>query len=582
MEILRHIEEHLKNSIPKYVLGFLALLTVDALIMVTPKLLGYVVDLIKAGRITKGELVVYPLILVGLALIIALMRFMWRIFITSESRKLENYMRDKIFAHLTGLDTDFFIRSKTGDLMAHVTNDVNAVRFAFGMGLVISVDSIFVAVTTILLMCFTIDIRLTLLAILPMVIVGIILGITAGGLQRRFRKVQDSFSALTEYVQESYSGIRVIKSYAQGDTFGEGFDKVNSQYKNDNISLIKVWGAVIPLVGLVTSMCMLIALLYGGRLVIDGTISLGDFLACMSYIGLLMWPMLSTGWIINVFHKCRASLNRINRILDAYPTIKDAPNTFEIEDGAEPEVEFVNVSFAYPGTDKKVLEDISFKVKGGESLGIVGRTGSGKTTLGRLLLRQYEKDEGEINIYNYPIESLKIKDIREKTAWVPQDSFLFSESISFNISLGREGISEEKILESASVAALDRDYGQFEFGIDTIVGERGLTLSGGQRQRVGIARALAGDGDILLLDDCLSALDVNTEALILSNLKEYRKSKTTIVIAHRLTAVMDFDQIIVMDRGRIAERGTHEELLMEKGIYNELFYQQMKEGSLRS
>jgi len=575
----KHIEDFFKKYKWKYILGIFVLLFVDGLQLITPKILGYVTDALSAHTLSMKEIFFYAFLIVLIAVFIAAFRYLWRMLIIGSSRQLEFWLRNKLFAHLEKLSLNYFYHNKTGDLMAHATNDINAVRMAFGMGIVMMTDAIFLTASTIIIMMVSIDIKFTLIALIPFPFVAFIVMFFGKLIQKRFKRVQEAFSNLTDKAQESFSGIRVIKSFVQEESEINNFAKANEANLKANMNLVKVWGAMSPLVIFLSALSFVITLYYGGTLVIDKVISLGQLVSFISYLELLTWPMMAIGHVINVLQRGIASMTRINEILDTEPEIHDDDNTLDI-DNFEESIEFRNLSFTYPGAKVPALSDINIKLEKGKTLAVIGKTGSGKSTLANLLLRLYNVEEGSILLGGYDINKIPIDLLRRKIGYVPQDNFLFSCSIRDNIAFADENMPFEKIEEAAKITSVHDDIIGFPNKFDTQLGERGVTLSGGQKQRVSIARAIAKNPGIMIFDDCLSAVDTKTEEKILSNLKEVTKDRTSIIIAHRISTVKHADEIIVLDEGRIIERGTHDELVALGGYYSSIYHKQLLEEKI--
>lgn len=462
--------------------------------------------------------------------------------------------------------------------MAHATNDINAVRMALGPGIIMSVDASFLAISIILIMIFTIDPKLTILALLPLPVIALIVTRFGKVIHSRFLKVQEAFSSLTDKVQESISGIRVIKAFVQEKEEIENFRKENLKNFKANMDMIKIWGLFDPTVQFLAALSFTIALLHGGIQVIKGIITLGDFVAFTSYLGMLIWPMMAFGWVINIFQRGSASMERLNIIFSEVPEITDNyadPNITTIEGN----IEIRNLTFSYKKGLPPVLKNINISLPKGKTLAIIGKTGSGKSTLVNLLARLYKVPQDTIFIDGHDINEIPLKVLRQSIGFVPQDNFIFSDTIANNIAFVKEE-SLEKIQEFATMADVHKDIMDFPQQYQTIVGERGVTLSGGQKQRIAIARALIKEPKILILDDSLSAVDTNTEETILNNLREYMKNRTTIIVSHRISTIKNADEIIVLDNGEIVERGTHEELIKLKGLYNSIYEKQQMENAI--
>jgi ATP-binding cassette, subfamily B, multidrug efflux pump len=567
----------IENKWP-YILGILWLLAVDLLQLFVPEILRRFTDQMVANTATFQDLYRYGIYILLVGIGIAFFRFLWRMYINTISRKLEYELRNRLFFNLQGLSTQYFNKHKTGDLMAHATNDINAVRMALGPGIVMITDAFFITVVAVTMMIITTDYRLTFFALLPLPVLATIIGKFGKVVNHRFKSVQEAFSNLTDTVQENLMGIRVVKSYVQEDAEIDKFQDKNHRLFNENMLLVKLFGMFFPIVQFVSSISYLIVILYGGILVVYGQISLGDFIAFNTYLALLIWPMMAVGWVINVLQRGAASMDRINKILDAKPDIMDSPEAKAMNINGS--ITFDNVSFCYPDSKAYALKDFSMHIPAGKSLGVIGRTGSGKTTIVSVLLRLYDVDQGNIYIDDQAIKKIKLKSLREQIGYVDQDSFLFSTTIARNIAFGLDEFTQEEVERAAKSAQIHENIISFPKKYETFVGERGITLSGGQKQRVSIARALIKEPKILILDDSLSAVDTDTEEKILESLKRERKGKTSIIIAHRISTIKECDQIIVVDEGKILEQGVHEELLKNKQLYYELYQKQLLEEKI--
>jgi len=559
----------------RYALGVFWLVIVNSAQLVIPYLLGQITDQIEAKEAVTTDLWRFAAYILAIAAVIVLCRFMWRIFIMGTARKLEYHLRDKLFSHLQKLSTNFYNENSTGDLMAHATNDINAVRMALGPGIVMFIDALFLTLATIFMMSRTIDFRLTILALLPLPFMAGMVLFVGRIIHTRFKAVQAAFSDLTDRVQENLSGIRVIKSFVQEEAEIERFDHIARQLIDKNMALIKVWGVFMPLVQLISGISYLIVLFYGGVMVIDGSITLGAFIAFNSYLAMLIWPMMAMGWVINVLQRGASSMERLKVLLEKKPEIFDKPDVKKIN-RLHGELEIRNLSFIYPD-GSGVLKNINLKLPRGNTLAIIGRTGSGKSTLANLLLRLYDPPPGTIMIDGVDINQIPLAVLRRDIGYVPQDGFLFSTSIHDNIAFADDNLTRKQVEEAAHMARVYDNIIEFPEKFDTFVGERGVTLSGGQKQRVTIARALIKDPVILILDDCLSAVDTHTEEEILQELKHYMVGRSNIIISHRVSTVEDADEIVVMDQGLIVEQGTNEELLKAGGLYQRLYHKQQLE-----
>lgn len=497
------------------------------------------------------------------------------------SRLLEFRLRNRLYKHLQKMSTNYFNNKKTGDLMAHATNDINAVRMAAGPGVIMIVDAIVIILIAVILMSQTISLKLTLVALIPLPFLTIATQKFGKMMHIRSRAIQESFSGISERVQENLSGMRVIKSFVQEREEVSKFKEANQDYVDKNMDFERVHVLFHSIIVFLSGLSLLIVLFYGGLLVIGQEITLGDFVAFNSYVGLLTWPMMALGRVVNILQRGAASMGRLNTIYDTEPEIFDYPelvneNITEIK-GA---LTIKDLTFAYPGTAVNVLENINIDLPQGKTLAIIGRTGSGKTTLTNLLLRLYNSEEGEIKIDGNELNTIPLEVLRNNIGYVPQDNFLFTTSIRENIAFGIDEYDDEMIERASRAANIYDDIMDFPEQFATMVGERGVSLSGGQKQRISIARALIKEPSILILDDSLSAVDTNTEETILSNLRELRGELTTIIIAHRVSTIKEADEIIVLDEGKIIERGRHEELLALAGSYYELYEQQLLEDMI--
>ena len=581
MRELRLIGGYAKSRWLHYAAGILALAAVDLMNVYIPQFTGQITDGLKAGTIGMDGVwrLIGLIILMGAAM--AAGRFGWRYFIFGAALDVRRRLQEDLFAHLEKLSMRYYNEHKTGDLMAHFTNDMRSVQMLMGPTVVTAFDATVMLVMVLGKMMFYVDMRLTLVAVIPLLL--IMYGDYYYGkvMHRKFFAKQRAFSDLTDQVQEAVSGIRVIKAFVQERQELAAFARVNRLNQDRNMAVARTQALFMPLLDLVIGVSGLLTLLYGGYLTIAGEITLGQFEAFNLYIAMLVWPMLAAGECITFISQGMASLKRIRTILDEKPEIVDGA---EVKDVAalRGEIELDGLTFAYPDQeDVTVLDSIRVHVDQGSTLAVLGRTGSGKSTLANLLLRLYDAKSDMIRIDGRPICEIPLSVLRRDVAYVPQESFLFSDTLERNIAFGAERKSREEIQRAARDACIHSNIMDFPEGYDTMVGERGVTLSGGQKQRSAIARALLKDAPILILDDALSAVDTDTEEQILENLRRSRAGRTTIIIAHRISTIQSADRILVLDEGRAAEYGSHEELMALGGIYRSIHDKQQLEKQLR-
>jgi len=545
---------------------------VDFLQLVIPRVVKTAVDDLQFGSATQQSLLTCGFYIVFLALLIGILRFFWRILLLGFSRSLETDLRSRLFAHILTLDRFFFQRRTTGEIMALATNDLSSVQLASGMGLVALVDAAFMGVATIAFMAY-ISPGLTAIAIAPMPLLAIITRFLSARLHRRFKKVQEQFSALTEFARSTISAIRLIKAYTLEAYQGKRFEAMGETYIQDNVRLSMVYGTLFPISGFIGNAGLLLVLVFGGRMAIEGTITAGDFVAFINYLMLMTWPMMAIGWVTDLFQRGVTSLGRIQSLFNEKPDLRD-PLTSQPPAALSGGIELKNLSFSYPHHTQLALQDIDLEIRPGQFLGIVGRTGSGKTTLCHLLTRLYPVEDGTIFFDGRDANSLPLSAIREGIAFVPQEVILFSDTLAFNITMGKPDATQEEIERVSKAAAIHDEIMAMKDGYLTRIGEHGVKLSGGQRQRVAIARALLLNRPILIIDDGLSAVDMETEHNIIGSIADYRKGNTCIIVSHRVAPLADADGILVMEHGCIVASGKHETLLEASPFYAGIYRQQ--------
>ena len=559
-------------------LGMGALVLKDMCGAALPYVIGKGVDAITKAFDVRAVLW-FALGLVGLSAIKGLFQYWMRVVIIGISRDIEYDLRNDLFAHLVALSSDFYGRMRTGDIMARATNDLNAVRMMLGPGIMYWTETSITFVFVFLVMLWT-DWRLTLLALLPAPLISLAVMYFGRLIHSRFERIQKMFSDISSRVQENISGVRVIRAYVQEEAELRQFEKLNRDYITQNLKLARISGLFLPLLQALVGITLLMVLWIGGARLIEGRITLGQFVMFNTYMGVLVWPMIAFGWVVNLMQRGTASLRRINEIIKERPTITEPARPRRLPEPVAGEIEFRDVVVEY--STGRALDGISLLIPAGSTVAIVGHTGSGKSTLVHLLPRLLDPTSGSVLLDGIDLRELSPAELRRQIGFVPQETFLFSATLAENIAFGEESATEEQIRSAAELAGLASDLEGFPDGYQTMVGERGITLSGGQKQRTAIARAVVRNPRILILDDALSSVDTLTEDRILNHLEEVRRGRTTILISHRVSTVRNADRIFVVEKGRIAEEGSHAELLELGGYYADLYQKQLLEEELEA
>ncbi len=557
--------------------GLTALILVDFLQLIIPRVIKRGVDALESLTVTPSDLLRLAGIIIFIAVFVVLLRFIWRYMIIGFSRLLEQAVRNRIFSHILKMDAPFFEKRTAGDLMAHSSNDLAAVQMACGMGLVAAVDALVMSLAAIGFM-IAIHPLLTLLALLPMPFLAVATRVLSAKLHRRFATVQEEFSELTEFSRSNLISIGLIKAYTMENFQTERFDRIGKKYVRSNLRVAVIQGLVTPLATLVGSAGMLVVLYFGGRLVIETTITLGDFVAFITYLYMLIWPMMAIGWVANLVQRGLTSLDRIHGLVTTEAMLPDPVPEKELEKLVQPGYRLTHLTFTYPLGSGPVLRDLSLNLGPGIH-GVTGRTGSGKSTLCRLLARLYPLADGMLLFGGLEVNRLPLAFIRSHIGYVGQEPVLFSDTIAANIALGRPDARREEIVEAAVNAAIHEDILAQKDGYDTLIGERGVKLSGGQRQRLALARALLCDHPVLIIDDGLSAVDVATEHEVFAGLKRHFQGKTVVIVSNRIKLLSMTDHIIILGEGAVQSEGDHDHLLATNSLYRTMFEKQMQQDS---
>ena len=571
-QIFRKLGWFFKLRWKTYTLAIGGLIACALLSAAIPLIIGNLVDEMARGSITWTSLTQQTGLLLAIGIVMYGLRYMWRSNLFGNSTLLEAIMRNRLFDHFTKMDQKFYGQYRTGDLMAHATNDLAALRFVAGGGIITLTDSLSITVVTLFSMIFIIDWQLTLFTILPFPLLIFVAQYLGKLINKYFRGSLKAFSDMNDHVQESVSGMKVIKAFGEEEEDYLDFVKETDNVVEKNKKVFRIDSAYTPVIDVITGLTYVLTIFFGTYFIQNGRITLGDLIAYLSYLGNMTWPLLAVGRLVNTMERGNASYDRVTDLLSEKASVVNDPNPVK---NLEYNDLKVNINtFSYPDSDAEILSDIHFKLEEGDTLGIVGRTGSGKSSLFNLLVRNFDVESGEILIDNTPLNKIDMTELNDRVGYISQNNLLFSTTVRENIRFGRPNMTQEEVEYYAKVADVHEDILTFSDGYDTLVGERGVSLSGGQKQRISIARTLAMNPEILIMDDALSAVDAKTEQRILKNLREFRQKGITIIATHRLSSIMRADEILVLDNGHISERGTHERLLSLEGWYDNMFRQQ--------
>ena len=574
--VLQKLTWFFKTHWKRYSIAIVCLLLVNVVEIIPPKLIGLAIDDIKAGDLTNAWIMKYVGMLLGAATVGYVLSYVWQYHLFGGAFVLEKTMRSKFMGHLLKMTPTFYQRNRTGDLMARATNDLKAIAMTAGFGILTLVDSSLYMLTIVLMMGISISWKLTFAALLPLPIMAYAVSAYGKRLHERFTVAQDAFGDMNDKVLESIAGVRVIRAYVQEKEDEKRFHTLATDVYAKNMKVAKIDSLFQPTVKMLVGMSYLIGLVYGAFLVFQNEVTIGELVSFNVYLGMMIWPMFAIGELINVMQRGNASLDRVNETLAYKQDVKNIKKPLRVH---QPDcIDFEDVSFSYPTSPTLNLKNVSFSLNRGETLGIVGKTGSGKTTLVRQLLRQYPLGTGEITVSGVPLQNIHIDHVLGWVGYVPQEHILFSKTAQENILFGKREASEEELQKAIEIAAFKKDLEFLPDGLETLVGEKGVSLSGGQKQRISIARAVIENPEILILDDSLSAVDARTEAAIIENIRKERSGKTTIITTHRLSATEHADWILVMDNGEIIEEGTHDMLIQQGGWYTEQFERQQGEN----
>lgn len=577
---LKPLLKYFRKYKVQYILGIFFLLFIDVVQLYIPQILKYFANDYQRGVLTMASATKYAILTIVTGLMVAVARYFWRNFIIGNSMRVDYDLRKDFFWKLTSLSQNFFNTHKTGDLMSLATNDINAVRMTLGQGIIMFIDSTFLLILNLVMMIKTTNVLFASKVLFTIPLIILIVMRFGGVIHSRFKAVQAQYGTITDRAQENFSGIRIIKAFGQEEENAKLFREENQNYYDKNIELAKLQSFFNPFIHVLSNISYMLLLFFGAKEVMAGTMLLGDFIAFNAYLGLMMWPARALGMVIVFMQRGAASMDRLTNIFRTEPEIVDREGAIELDE-IKGNIEFKNVSFKYAPELPYALKDISFKIEPGKTLAILGRTGSGKSSIVNVLLRLYDINEGEILVDGHEVKNVTLNSLRENISYVPQDDFLFSKTVKENIEFHYEHeLDDETIEKYAKIAGVYDDIIEFKDGFDTILGERGVTLSGGQKQRVSIARALAKEKNVLIMDDSLSAVDTQTEEEILKNLSTDEADVSKIIISHRVSTIKDADEILFIEDGAIVERGTHDELVSLGGRYNKLYEDQLLEQKI--
>lgn len=577
---LKPLLKYFRKYKVQYILGIFFLLFIDVVQLYIPQILKYFANDYQRGVLTMASATKYAILTIVTGLMVAVARYFWRNFIIGNSMRVDYDLRKDFFWKLTSLSQNFFNTHKTGDLMSLATNDINAVRMTLGQGIIMFIDSTFLLILNLVMMIKTTNVLFASKVLFTIPLIILIVMRFGGVIHSRFKAVQAQYGTITDRAQENFSGIRIIKAFGQEEENAKLFREENQNYYDKNIELAKLQSFFNPFIHVLSNISYMLLLFFGAKEVMAGTMLLGDFIAFNAYLGLMMWPARALGMVIVFMQRGAASMDRLTNIFRTEPEIVDREGAIELDE-IKGNIEFKNVSFKYAPELPYALKDISFKIEPGKTLAILGRTGSGKSSIVNVLLRLYDINEGEILVDGHEVKDVTLNSLRENISYVPQDDFLFSKTVKENIEFHYEQELDDEMIEKyAKIAGVYDDIIEFKDGFGTILGERGVTLSGGQKQRVSIARALAKEKNVLIMDDSLSAVDTQTEEEILKNLNTDEADVSKIIISHRVSTIKDADEILFIEDGAIVERGTHDELVSLGGRYNKLYEDQLLEQKI--